>query len=433
MSDETVRSVLARHGWRLLGRRRRGGLQGFRVARRGAGKAIFELVVGKPSSVQAAGARPIGPSVRLRLRAGARSLQAAEKAGARDLARVLGLLLESRLARDGRTPAPERGETHAGSETREGAGVEHILRTTFACNQRCPFCFVSLTGRSVDLRELSRDLSRLARRHNRRRELTISGGEPTADPRLTRIIALARSHGFRRFVLQTNAVCLSRPGLVDRLVAAGVRTFFVSFHSHRPSVYDRLTGSRGQNPRAAAGLRNLVHCGHADVTVSINVVVNALNYRSLPALAGWLGRLCRGAQDGFCQPGVFFSMLNERGHEKVSSWAVDLGLVAPYLRRALARCRAEGLGVERFTGETAFPLCLLDEPDRVAPRRALPQWRVRYAGDFTGAGGAVGRAKRPDCRECRLDAKCLGVPASYARLFGLGALAGPLGSRPGAT
>lgn len=34
----------------------------------------------------------------------------------------------------------------------------------------------------------------------------------------------------------------------------------------------------------------------------------------------------------------------------------------------------------------------------------------------------AGRAKRPLCRACPYDSRCLGVPAEYARMFRLGAL-----------
>ncbi|MCR4296973.1 MAG: hypothetical protein NUW21_15690, partial [Elusimicrobia bacterium] len=57
-----------------------------------------------------------------------------------------------------------------------------------------------------------------------------------------------------------------------------------------------------------------------------------------------------------------------------------------------------------------------------AAEGALPQECVRYADDFAAAPADGGRAKRPACRACAYDAKCLGVPAEYARLFGLEAL-----------
>ena len=193
--------------------------------------------------------------------------------------------------------------------------------------------------------------------------MTLSGGEPAADPRLLEIVDAARKRGFRRFVLQTNAVFLARRGLLPNLVRCGVKTYMVSFHSHRPELYDRITGSRGQMRLAVEGLSRLLAARSCRVTV--NVVVNRFNYLDLPGLMGFLGTLARGKSRRL---EVCFSMINEAGHEKAPEFAVDLELAAPSLREALRRCREEGLRVERFAGGSAFPVCLTREPRQVDGR-----------------------------------------------------------------
>ena len=70
-------------------------------------------------------------------------------------------------------------------------------------------------------------------------------------------------------------------------------------------------------------------------------------------------------------------MINETGHEKAPAWAVSLDQVAPYLRRALARCRALGLPVGRFGGESSFPVCLLPI---LALAGFASSWRRRIRG-----------------------------------------------------
>ncbi|MBI2387143.1 MAG: radical SAM protein [Elusimicrobia bacterium] len=407
-APEAVRAVLARLGW-VLRRRAEGGVLHFSVGRAGQSRALCGF------SAPASAARALTPGSRLRA-APARGvrLRAGEKDGLVELRAALDLLVES-LRR--RAPRPARGaalaEAHEGQE-----GRDLLLRTTFACNQRCPFCFVPLTGRGADAASIERELDALARRAGPRGELTISGGEPAADPRLPRIVAAARARGFRRFVLQTNGVYLDRPGLLEELVRLGVRTYLFSFHSHVPAAYDAITGSRGQHARAAAGLGRLLRVPGLSVTV--NVVVNARNYRDLPGLVDFVAALRGGRGRG--RPGFYFSMINEAGHQKAPSWTVALEEAAPFLRRALARCRAAGLPVSRSGGESSFPACLTDRPARHASPRPLPQDRVRYAEAFPGEEGVIGRAKRPSCRECRYDRRCVGVPAPYAGLYGLGAL-----------
>lgn len=399
-----VRAVLARRGW-VLRRRAEGGALRFAVTRAGESRVLCEFSGSVPaeSSLTPGSRLRTAPSRSVRLRTG-------EKDALVELRSALDLLLES-LRR--RAAAPARGaalaESHEGHE-----GRDLLLRTTFACNQKCPFCFVPMTGRGADFASIERELDSQARRAGPRGELTLSGGEPALDPRLPVIVAAARERGFRRFVLQTNGVYLARPGLLERLISLGVRTYLFSFHSHRPAAYDEITGSRGQRARAVAGLTRLLRARGLSVTV--NVVVNARNYRDLPGLVDFVAGLRAG------RPGFYFSMINEIGHQKAPSWTVALEEAAPFLRRAVARCRAHGFPVSRSGGESSFPVCVLERPALHASPRILPQERVRYTEDFSGEGGVIGRVKRPACRECRYDSRCVGVPARYARLYGLGAL-----------
>lgn len=395
-----VRGLLARLGWVL---RRRASV--FTVSRAGESRVLCEFSLARSTVA----GRSLTPGARLQAapRPGAR-LKAGEKEGLAKLRSSLDLLLESRR---GESTAAARGtslaESHEGHE-----GRDLLLRTTFACNQKCPFCFVPMTGKGADFDEIERELDAQASRSGPRGELTLSGGEPTSDPRLPAIIAAARRRGFRRFVLQTNGVYLTRPGLLENLIALGVKTYLFSFHSHKAASYDKITGSRGQYPRAVEGLTLLLRSAGCGVTV--NVVVNAHNYRDLPGLVDFVAGLGR--------PDLYFSMINEVGHQKVPSWTVALEESAPFLRRAVARCREAGLCVSRSGGESSFPVCLHDEPSRHASPRPLPQDRVRYAEDFSGEAGVIGRAKPPSCRACPYDARCVGVPAQYARLYGLAAL-----------
>ncbi|MDD5303265.1 MAG: hypothetical protein PHS14_09165, partial [Elusimicrobia bacterium] len=78
--------------------------------------------------------------------------------------------------------------------------------------------------------------------------------------------------------------------------------------------------------------------------------------------------------------------------------------------------------VQRSCGESDLPPCMAADPEAFVAESVLPQSRVRYADDFNVSDPSGGRAKRLACRECPYDSRCLGVPAEYARKFGLGAL-----------
>lgn len=409
----SVQAALAGAGWTLRSRTRGRRLR-FAVRRAAADRDLLDLAAEAGGAAATDSARSIGPVFRLGIVSPLpRGLSAVEREGLESLLPALGLLLESLWGQDQKRDVLARAEIHEGSHT-----VDDLLRTTLACNQRCVFCFVPRPGRAVDLTEIERELDGLARSRGTQGELTFSGGEPTADPRLARVLEAARARGFRDFGIQTNAVLLER-ALLDRLIALGVKTYMVSFHSHRPRLYDAITGSRGLYPRAVAGLTRLIHDPRCHVTV--NIVVHTRNYRDLPGWVRFLGRLAAGLPPER-RLAVYLSMLNEAGHEKFPAEAVSLERVSPYLRRAVALCRHYGLEVVRFGGESSFPACLLEDPARHAVPREFPQGRVRYAEDFSGEVGTIGRAKRPGCKTCDYDSRCVGVPVQYACQFGLGAL-----------
>ncbi|MFI5348108.1 MAG: radical SAM protein [Elusimicrobiota bacterium] len=298
-------------------------------------------------------------------------------------------------------------------EARPGAddsnpGREAVLRVSFACNQNCGFCYIKRSKKVVPLEEIERRLAPSTPNQFAETNLTISGGDPATHPRLADIVASARKKGFRHISLQTNAVGFSAPGLVRKL---GPLMYFVSFHSHIPAIYDRLTGSKGQFPLALRGIGNILEL--ADNVLIFNIVVTNLNYAGLPGHVEFVAGLSRPRKTR-----IFFLMLNDIGLLKAPELAVDLRFVAPSLDKALRRCRERGLEVEPFVGNGAIPLCQTNDPSRYAGVNAHAQDGVRY-GDEIDGDDARGRAKRTSCKTCRYDGKCRGVSVAYARRFGL--------------
>jgi molybdenum cofactor biosynthesis enzyme MoaA len=418
----SVQSVLSQLMWTAHGDNSKPETR-FVLRREGEERGFCELILTQRHDMAGAHAVPLTPPITwgTRLRRGVR-LTNADKEGLARVKSALQLLVESRQRRSAETKRPSLPiETHEGGE-----GRDVLLRTTLACNQKCPFCCVPATNRRMELTAIEAELDALGRRRGPRETLTISGGEPTVDPRLVQIIEAARRRGFHQFVLQTNGVLLERPGLLDRLIKLGVRRYMVSFHSHQPRLYDRITGSRGQFPQAVRCLRRLLHSTHCRVI--INVVVNAWNYKDLPGLINFIGELC-GRPSHRRRLVVCFSMINEIGLDKAPSWAVSLEAVAPHLRRAVVLCRRKGMRVSRSGSECTFPACLLPNPGRFAARRPIPQSHVHYIDNVSGGAELIGRVKPLACRRCPYDLGCPGVSARYARMFGLGTLHPPRGRR----
>jgi hypothetical protein len=300
-------------------------------------------------------------------------------------------------------------------------GDAHVLRINLWCNQNCPFCFVDLNGSRSSLAEIEARLDSVP--PDAPRSLSFSGGEPGSESRLPEIARLARAKGFKDLLLETNGVYLSKPGRVGELVEAGLRIFFMSFHSHVPDAYDKITGSKNQFPLAVAGLRNILACDGAHV--NCNIVVNRLNLATLSETVAFLHELRRPFRKRI---GIYLAWLNDAGQLKAPELAVSLEEAAPRLKEAVARARKCRLPVSPFEGNCSAPVCVLGQDEGMAPRRRFSQEDVSYQESFADAGPG-GRAKSPKCRECVYDACCRGVPVEYARRFGVSMLT-PIRSQP---
>ncbi len=109
-----------------------------------------------------------------------------------------------------------------------------------ACNGNCPFCVekVRPASRGSSLAAVKRCIDdkayfsaldkalRLVRPLDP--SISITGGEPSIDPRLPRIISLVQTHGFRKRTITTNGSGLLRNGLVPALVAGGFKHLNIS-------------------------------------------------------------------------------------------------------------------------------------------------------------------------------------------------------------
>jgi MoaA/NifB/PqqE/SkfB family radical SAM enzyme len=88
------------------------------------------------------------------------------------------------------------------------------------------------------------------------RRLQFIGGEPTIHPHLVGLIEHAKSVGFRRCEVFTNATIL-RDDLVQSFKRLRVMVHF-SFYSFDPAVHDQITGHKGSFERTVEGIRELV-------------------------------------------------------------------------------------------------------------------------------------------------------------------------------
>lgn len=273
-----------------------------------------------------------------------------------------------------------------------------LVNLNSKCNQRCVFCAAEGLIRPHGPGAIDAAIKRAGR------HLTISGWEPTLHPRLPEIVARARARGVKNITLFTNAVLLDDPAYARRLVAAGVTTFHINFPSHQKKLSDLLTGTPGSFGRRLTGIRNVL-AAPGEKYVSLVVVVNSLNYRTLPACAAFIVKNFPGLVH------VLFTTACVMGRVRKNRTLVpELSKVRPYLARAQAvllkgrvKCLVENV-----------PLCLMPgfEYASFDARQAL----------LSGRAGAPAKAHHAACGACSLNKLCPGLRDDYFHIHGDGEL-----------
>ena len=292
-----------------------------------------------------------------------------------------------------------------------GPRIELLVRMTTRCNQDCPFCSAPPPLDDPPASEVTRLLDRVFQ-ENPRGLVTLTGGEPTIRRDLPEIVhhALGGPSGLQVHV-QTNAVFFSDAERLAPYPAGEPRLgFFVSLHALDEAIYDACTGTKGQQPRALEGIRNLLAAGHE---VLLNCVVNRLNVGHLTAWVEGIPALFPETD-----PLLHFSVTMCPEHRPgASDLLVRYRELAPALERAVARAAELGIRHDPLQSSThaSLPACLVSEEAREDPTH-----RPRLGAHETGYE-ALDRlwVKAERCRTCQLDPWCLGLPRPYVQRFGL--------------
>ncbi|MBW2461751.1 MAG: radical SAM protein [Deltaproteobacteria bacterium] len=285
-----------------------------------------------------------------------------------------------------------------------GGDGRSLVRINGHCQMACSFCFVDRTVADFDAEELEAAFETLAERHTD--HLVLSGGEPTLHPDLPRLLARARSLGFRTIELQTNAVRLSDRTLTRALVESGLTKATVSLHSKDPSTSDEITKMKGAFPETVQGMHVLRELG---VETQVAHVITKKNYRDLPDFVRWLTATYAPEEGGLS----LCLALAQGISDLVYSWAIPrFTEVEPFVREALDHCLEAGLGFGGLIGQGGYPPCMLGGDLRYY-RGALPNL-------YVSADHQEQFHKASPCGECSFDPYCVGIRKDYVRCYGDG-------------
>ncbi len=245
-----------------------------------------------------------------------------------------------------------------------------------ACNNRCVFCIDGLPkaeDRSyMPWPALREELDRWAAEGYR--SVGFLGGEPTTHPQICEAVAHARSVGFTRVAIATNATKLRLPNFVDRILTAGLTRITVSMHAHTADLEDRLTRVPGNFEKKCAALTGLVARKRADPQVlpdglSVNIVLNGWNHRYLP-------QMLRFFYDKIGVDDIRANFIRPEGYAEGSlDLTPPFPEVVPNLIKAIILAERHFQKVFTFGG---FPLCVLPpalRADRELLSRTMGEFR----------------------------------------------------------
>lgn len=269
----------------------------------------------------------------------------------------------------------------------------YVLSLDSQCNQQCLICMKKeaiSTKRQLTEKSVAKEI--MAARKQGFRRIDFYGGEPLMFQFLANSIKLANDLSLQCF-LATNATKFSSRAFARAFFAQSktkeVRT---TLHAASPGLHDRITRVQGSFKKTVRGIRNILELGQTQV--SVNVVINALNYPGLEKMASFI--LGLGVKN------ITFSGLVFEGEiTRHPGLLVDLGLVRPHLDRAMAKCLASGSGAKIIK----LPVCILDRKLRRSSH-CVNEINHHFK-------------KLAACPDCRHGGFCPGVPIYQIQAYGI--------------
>jgi molybdenum cofactor biosynthesis enzyme MoaA len=278
----------------------------------------------------------------------------------------------------------------------------------YRCNQVCTFC--ELADMDVKLtRETIRNALERARARGSQRVI-ITGGEPTLSPDLVDHIAYARTLGFSRIEIQTNAVLLDRPGFAKSLRDAGLTHAQISLHGPDGAISDALTAALGTHARTLRGVDALLEQG-------VQCLLNHLVFRDNCHLLESFVEMVHARWGTYREQLViqFHSARNEfPDRDEALRHVARYSEYAPALRRAIDRGRELGYRLHDLQDPTGIPaLCVLGADEKyLGPILAQTEKPRLHAWE------SEWMTRVSACDSCDAAHACMGVPRYYVSLHG---------------
>jgi MoaA/NifB/PqqE/SkfB family radical SAM enzyme len=157
------------------------------------------------------------------------------------------------------------------------------LRLSYVCNNNCIFCLdyenqIDPPVKAMPLDEIKKEIKKV--KNTADKKIVLSGGDPTLHPDLAQIIKYAKKEGFAKVQVITNGRMFVYQKFIKELIEAGLDEVTISFHSHIPEIYEKLTGIKDSFGQAKQGLDNLLNARQVagnKLIINIDIVINKIN------------------------------------------------------------------------------------------------------------------------------------------------------------
>lgn len=286
------------------------------------------------------------------------------------------------------------------------------LKVGFSCNNRCRFCAQGHRRNLGDntTQECKENLKEGY--ENGAREVVFTGGEPTIRDDILELVSYAKTLGFERIQIQTNARRLSYLHFCKGIVKAGANEFSPAIHGPNAKIHEACTRAKGSFEQTYQAIKNLKSL---DQYVISNTVINKINYKYLPEIVEMLMNLeVDQFQLAFVHP---CGWAKENFEEVVPRKTA----AQPYIHKALDVAENHPHEIINMMVE-AYPYCFMQGYEKYVSQLYIPQSEIRgqesVVADHEKVRKDVDKVKFPQCKECKYFLICEGPWKEYPEKYG---------------
>ena len=283
------------------------------------------------------------------------------------------------------------------------------IKTGFICNNNCMFC-VQADNKCKENRSLEDIRKDLVETREKCNSVVLTGGEVTIRKDFLDLVKLAKELEYKSIQIQTNARMFSSLDFCKKTIEAGATEFSPALHGYCKEQHDYLTKTPGSFEQTVKAIKNLKSLG---ACILSNTVVVKSNYINLPDIAKLLVNL---DVDQFQ-----FAFVHPTGNawQNFDDIVPKISLVAPYIKKGLQI----GINAGKRVMAEAMPYCLMQGYEDYIAERQIPDTEIRglkhqNTEDYTKQRQVDGKAKFPQCNECKKNLVCEGPWKEYSNRLG---------------